>query len=370
MKIILTVVGTRPEAIKMAPVIGALRRSAGSVHALVCATGQHRQMLDQALGLFGIVPDFDLDVMRSGQDLSGLTARLLDGLDAVIVRSRPDWILAQGDTTTVLASALAAFHRRIRFGHVEAGLRTGDLDRPFPEEANRRVADMLATARFAPTERAARELRREGYPPSSIHMTGNTIVDALLDVSARPYDWSAGPLAGLPLDRRLVLLTTHRRESFGPPLERVCAAVRELATRFADQGIHIVCPVHLNPAVQSAIGDNLSGLPNVSLVEPLDYLSIVHLMKRCALILTDSGGIQEEAAVLRVPTLVLRSTTERREGVDAGLARLVGTDGAVIVREASRVLSGELFPELAQPGVSPYGDGLASGRIADVVLAG
>lgn len=368
MKCVLIVVGTRPEAIKMAPVIGELRRRAGSARTIVCATGQHREMLDQALGVFDIRPDFDLNVMTPGQDLSRLTASLLAGLDAVLVETKPDWTLAQGDTTTVLAAALASFHRRGRFGHVEAGLRTGDLDRPFPEEAYRRMADILAAARFAPTERACQALAAEGYPLESIHLTGNTIVDALREVSARPYAWDGGPLARVPRDRRLVLLTTHRRESLGGPLVEICAAVRELAKAFQGDGVHVVCPIHMNPSVRGPITDALSGLPNVSLTEPLDYLSMVHLLKRCELVLTDSGGLQEESAVLGVPVLVLRSLTERQEGVEAGLARLVGTDRGTIVREASRVLSGDARSWAGSAGPSPYGDGRAAERIVDVIL--
>ncbi len=368
MKTVLVVVGTRPEAIKMAPVIAAFRR-VPEVRTLVCATGQHREMLDQALSLFGIVPDFDLGAMTPGQGLSALTATLLTGLDDVLARSSPDWSLAQGDTTTVLATGLASFHRRVRFGHVEAGLRTGDLDRPFPEEAYRRLVDTIASAHFAPTERSRRALLAEGHPESSVLLTGNTIVDALNEISSRPYDGSIGPLASLPEGRRLVLLTTHRRESFGRPLAEVCEAIRDLATHFEDAGVHFVCPIHLNPQVRGPVSTALSGLPNVTLVDPLDYHSIVHLMKRCDLILTDSGGIQEEAAVLRVPVLVLRTVTERQEGVEAGLAKLVGTDRSVIVDEATRILRGDPALSSVIAGPNPYGDGLASERIVAHVVA-
>jgi UDP-N-acetylglucosamine 2-epimerase len=367
LKTVLVVVGTRPEAIKLAPVIAALRREP-DVRTLVCASGQHREMLDQALSLFGIVPDFDLDAMTPGQGLSTLTATLLNGLDRILDETRPDWTLAQGDTTTVLATGLASFHRRVAFGHVEAGLRTGDLSRPFPEEAYRRLADTIASAHFAPTERSRRALLAEGHSESTVILTGNTIVDALEAISNRPYDWSVGPLSTLPTGHRMVLLTTHRRESFGQPLAEICEAIRELATTFGGEGVHFVCPIHLNPQVRGPVSDALSGLSNISLIEPLDYHSMVHLMKKCELILTDSGGIQEESAVLRIPVLVLRSVTERQEGIEAGLAKLVGTDRALIVAEASRVLRDEpeSSAEITRP--NPYGDGRASERIVEHLL--
>jgi UDP-N-acetylglucosamine 2-epimerase (non-hydrolysing) len=365
---VLSVLGTRPEAIKMAPVVGELRRHPGQIKPLVCSTGQHREMLDQALELFNIQPDYELAVMRPDQTLAHLTARLLEGLDEVAASCRPDWILAQGDTTTVLAAGIVAFYRGIRFGHVEAGLRTGDKRRPFPEEVNRRVADVVADAYFAPTERARQALLAEGCRDEDIHVTGNTVIDALLDIADRDYHWEQGPLAGLPRDRRLVLITAHRRESFGGPFRELCQAIAELAARFADDGVHFVYPVHLNPNVRRPVAELLSDAANVSLLEPLDYLSLVHLMKRATLILTDSGGIQEEAPSLRVPVLVMRETTERPEGVEAGVVRLVGTRRETIVAEAARLLTDAAAHRAMATGTNPYGDGLAAERLTRALL--
>ena len=292
---VLNVIGTRPEAIKMAPVVAELRKHPDDIRCLVCATGQHREMLDQVLDLFAIRPDFDLDVMQSNQSLSRLTAALLTALDGVVENIRPDWILAQGDTTTVAVAGPVAFYRDIRFGHVEAGLRTHDRRRPFPEEINRRIADLVADLYFAPTQRARDALLAEGVPEAGIRVTGNTVIDALLDVASREYDFRAGPLSGLPLHKRLVLITAHRRESFGQPFRELCEAIRELALAFEGDGVHFVYPVHLNPHVRRPVTEILSGVNAISLIEPLDYFSLVQLMKRSTLILTDSGGIQEEA---------------------------------------------------------------------------
>ncbi len=368
MLVVLNVIGTRPEAIKMAPVIRRLAHEPGRVRSLVAVTGQHRQLLDQVLPLFGIAPDFDLDVMRPDQGLAGLTAALLGGLDRVVDQARPDWILAQGDTTTVLAAALVAFYRGVRFGHVEAGLRTGDRRRPFPEEINRRVADLVADAYFAPTERARQTLRAEGVPDRDIVVTGNTVIDALHAVAALPYDPSAGPLAGLPTDRRIVLVTAHRRESFGAPLRQIALALRDLAAAFVDRGVHVVFPVHPNPQVRGPVFDTLAGLPNLSLVEPLDYQALVHLLGRSELVLTDSGGLQEEAPALGVPVLVLRDTTERPEGVEAGLLRLVGTDRDRIVAAATALLDRPAAARRPGPSASPFGDGQAADRIVRHLL--
>lgn len=365
---VLSVIGTRPEAIKMAPVVKALAGEPGRVRPLVCVTGQHRELLDGVLGLFGIAPDFDLDLMRPGQTLSELSARLLIGLDGVVREARPDWVLAQGDTTTVLAAALVSYYQGVRFGHVEAGLRTGDRRRPFPEEVNRRVADLVADAYFAPTERARRALLREGCPAPDVLVTGNTVVDALLDVAARPYDWGAGPLAGLPADRALILVTAHRRESFGGPFLEICRAVRDLAEVAEAEGAHVVFPVHPNPEVRRPVGEVLAGLDGVSLIEPLDYLAFVHLMKRSALILTDSGGVQEEAPGLGVPVLVLRDATERPEGVEAGAVLLVGTRRDRIAGEALRLLRDPGARRAMAEAAVPYGDGRAAGRIVAHLL--
>ncbi len=365
---VLTIIGTRPEAIKLAPVIRELDRRVDDVRSIVCVTAQHREMLDQILDVFSIRADYDLDLMRPDQDLTQLTANLLKGLSPVVNEVKPDWILAQGDTTTVLASALAAFYRKIPFGHVEAGLRTGDLDQPFPEELNRRVADSVARLLFAPTEQNRQILLREGVPNERILVTGNTVVDALLEISAQPEDLTSPPLCDLPDDHQLVLITAHRRESFGPHLREMCFAIRDLALRFRHAGVHFVYPVHPNPNVRQPVSEILSGMPNVSLIAPVDYKAMVQLMKRSMLILTDSGGIQEEAPSLGVPVLVMRQSTERPEGVEAGVVRLVGTDGASIVAAASYLIKNPHARAEMTSRVNPYGDGKAAGRIVAALL--
>ncbi len=364
---VLSVVGTRPEVIKMAPVVGALHRENRRVRSVLCSTGQHLELVDQALRIFGLCPDVSLRVMQPDQSLSQLTARLFDALDAVVRDVQPDWILAQGDTTSVMVSAMTGFYRRLPFAHVEAGLRTGDRRRPFPEEMNRVIADKLADLMFAPTEQARRNLLAEGAADSAIRVTGNTVVDALMAIASRDYDWSCGPLASLPPDRRIVLITAHRRESFGEALRLQCDAVRELADRFAAD-THFVWPVHPNPHVIEPVGARLGRVPNISLIDPLDYVSQVQLMRRAALILTDSGGIQEEAPTFGVPVLVLRDATERPEGIEAGVARLVGSNAARIVSEASRLLEDPVAHAAMATGVNPYGDGHAAGRIVDALL--
>ncbi len=365
---ILSVLGTRPEAIKMAPVIHELRKYPEDFHSVVCVTGQHRHMLDQVLELFDIQPDYDLDVMEPNQQLSKLTAGMLSGLSPLITEIEPDWILAQGDTTTVLAAALCAFYHKIKFGHVEAGLRTGDINNPYPEEMNRRIADNLSAVLFAPTEKSRLSLLFEGFPDERITVTGNTVIDALLKVADYPYNWSTGPMANLPREKSLVLVTAHRRESFGRPLHEMCLAVRDLALRFESEGVHFIYPVHLNPHVRETAGQVLSEITNVSLIEPLDYLSLVHLMKRSILILTDSGGIQEEAPSLGVPVLVMRETTERPEGVEAGVVKLVGTDRNRIVQETEYLLLNKAERTVMSRRVNPYGDGNAASRVVSALF--
>ena len=359
-KRILCVVGTRPEGIKMAPVIQALQREAWA-QVTVLATAQHRDLLDQVLRLFDIVPDADLDLMRADQDLAALTARLIPALDAKFAELQPDVVLAQGDTTTVMTAALVAFYRRIPFGHVEAGLRTHDLDNPFPEEMNRLVAGHLARWHFAPTARAQRNLLREGIPEEAIHVIGNTVIDALLQVAAR--EW---PL-DLPLDphKRLVLVTAHRRENFGEPFRAICRAIRALADRHPD--IEVVYPVHPNPNVQRVTRELLAGHPRIKLCAPLDYTAFVEAQKRAYLILTDSGGVQEEAPALGKPVLVLRTETERPEAIEAGVARLVGTSEERIVHEASLLLDDERAYRAMARGASPYGDGESAQRIVRIL---
>ena len=354
---VLLVMGTRPEAIKLAPVVARLRAEPQRFEAIVCATAQHREMLDQVLDVFDLTPDVDLDVMRPGQTPNEVAARVFAALDPLLEKQAPDWLIVQGDTTTAMCAAVAAFHRRVRVGHVEAGLRTGDLQRPFPEEMNRRVVDVVADAYFAPTLRAERALAAEGVPPVKIHRTGNTVVDALLTIARREGD--------APEDDT-VLVTAHRRESFGEPLARIVRAVGTLARRFpATRFLHVV---HPNPNVLAAVRAN-AHLANVELVEPLDYRELVRRLRRCRLVLTDSGGIQEEAPTFGKPVLVLREKTERPEGVEAGLAILVGTDEDRIVREASRLLSDPSARRRAADAANPYGDGRAAERIADA-LAG
>lgn len=367
---VLCVFGTRPEAIKMAPVVLALRADPRFAPR-VCVTAQHREMLDQVLALFGIAPDFDLDVMRPGQDLAEVTALVLRGLQPVLEAARPDVVLVHGDTATTLAASLASYYRRVPVGHVEAGLRTGDLYAPWPEEANRRIAGVLARLHFAPTGRARDNLLAEGAPADAVHVTGNTVIDALLDVAGRierdpglraTLDAGFGFLAP---DRRILLVTGHRRESFGAGFERICRAIAEIARR--RPGLDVVYPVHLNPNVQEPVRRILSGIPNVHLIAPLDYLPFVRLMTRAHLILTDSGGVQEEAPSLGKPVLVMRDTTERPEAVAAGTVRLVGTDPAVILEALETLLDDDSAYERMRFAHNPYGDGQACPRILDAL---
>ena len=360
---VLVVLGTRPEATKLAPVISELRRHP-DVTTRVCVTGQHREMVQPILELFDVRPDINLALMTPDQRLSSLTAAALAGVEDVIDSTVPDWVVVQGDTTSAMAASLAAFYRKVPLAHVEAGLRTHDLGHPFPEEGNRKITDALATLHFPPTELARRNLLREGVDPRSIHVTGNTVIDALLTVAGLPED-AGGPLAGLPTNRRLVLLTAHRRESFGPGLRDVFQAVREIADALPD--VHFVYPVHLNPSVQEPARAILGGHERISLIPPLDYVSLVHLIRRATLILTDSGGIQEEAPAFGKPVLVLRGVTERPEAVDAGCARMVGTDRAVIVRAAVELLTDRIAYQRMAHVANPFGDGHASERIVQAL---
>lgn len=361
--------GTRPEAIKMAPVVDALRATPG-IDVVVSVTAQHREMLDQVLDLFGIQPDEDLDIMQPGQQLPDLFGRILAGMTRVLQSHRPDLVLVHGDTSTTFATALAAFYARVAVGHVEAGLRTGDLQAPWPEEANRRLTAPLAALHFAPTERSARNLLDEGTPGEAIHVTGNTVIDALLAVVGkidRSPDLRATLDARFPfLDpaKRLVLVTGHRRENFGDGFEQICQALADLAGR---GDVQVVYPVHLNPNVQEPVRRILGNQAGVVLLEPLDYLPFVHLMSRSHLILTDSGGVQEEAPSLGKPVLVMRDTTERPEAVEAGTVRLVGTNRATIVAEATRLLDDADAYQAMSRAHNPYGDGTASARIAAII---
>ncbi len=356
---ILCAVGTRPEAIKMAPVILALKKNP-DIECRVLATAQHRSLLDQVLRIFDIKPDIDLDIMRPNQALTTLTARLLLNLDDVLLAEKPDAVLAQGDTTTVMTVALACFYRKIPFGHVEAGLRTGDMANPFPEEMNRVVTGRLTKWHFAPTESARRNLLKEGIA-DNIFVTGNTVIDALLSVAERD--------ASLPfvLDpaRRLILVTAHRRENFGEPFREICRAILALVERNED--VQVLYPVHPNPNVYNMASEVLGNHPRITLCEPLDYLSFVAAMKHAYLILSDSGGIQEEAPALGKPVLVLRRETERFEAAQEGVVRLVGPDFEEITAVTQHLLDDEMAYKKMARGVSPYGDGKAAGRIAAVL---
>lgn len=364
---ILSVFGTRPEAVKMAPVVRQLAATPG-VEARVCVTAQHRQMLDQVLDLFDIQPNYDLNLMRDGQTLPQLSADIFTHLDPVLSDFQPDWVLAQGDTTTVAITSLLSYYRRIKFGHVEAGLRTHDKWAPFPEEVNRRIAGVVADLHFAPTDWSKNNLMREGVDEGIIKVTGNTVIDALQFVAKQDEPNEVKELLaklGITHERNLILVTAHRRENFGEPMENICRALIDLAKR---GDIEIVYPVHLNPNVQEPVNRLLKDVKHITLLPPLDYLPLVHLMKHARIILTDSGGIQEEAPAFGIPTLVLRDVTERPEGVAAGTLKLVGTDTAKITSEAKRLLDDpSAFQAMAQA-ANPYGDGHAAEKIIAALL--
>lgn len=358
-KRVLCLVGTRPECIKMAPVIKALRQSDWA-DAVVVSTGQHRELVSQILGIFAIAIDHDLDVMQPDQSLAGLSSRIFVKLDPLLVDAPYDLMLVQGDTTSVMVAALAAFYRQIPVGHVEAGLRTHDLMRPFPEELNRRVAGLVSNLHFAPTLSSSNNLLREHVDPSTIHITGNTVIDALLDVAARdlPCAYPSSP------DRKLILVTAHRRENFGAPLLEICDAIRDLQNRYPE--LEFVYPVHPNPNVREPVYATLGNLDRVHLIPPADYEVLVALMRNAFAILTDSGGIQEEAPALGKPVLVLRDETERPEAVDAGVARLVGPHRERIVAAIEQLMTDDAEYARMARGGSPYGDGQAAGRIVEI----
>ncbi|MBV5307698.1 MAG: UDP-N-acetylglucosamine 2-epimerase (non-hydrolyzing) [Desulfobulbaceae bacterium] len=386
MKTVLSIFGTRPEAIKMAPVVKMLESRPEQFRSLVCVTAQHRQMLDQVLNLFAIRPDHDLDIMKPGQDLFDVTCNVLQGLRPVLEKEKPDIVLVHGDTTTTMAAALAAYYCRVPVGHVEAGLRTHNKFAPFPEEINRTVTGDLADLHFAPTEAARQNLLAEGVPATAVAVTGNTVIDALFmvremmkrdgldheiegDLLSRYPTLApvfAKPAAG-KAGRRLILVTGHRRENFGDGFENICHALSDIAARYSD--VDILYPVHLNPNVQEPVKRILGqgDIKNIHLIEPVDYLPFVHLMNLSYLIITDSGGVQEEAPSLGKPVLVMRDTTERPEAVTAGTVKLVGTDRNAIVTEAARLLDDRDAYHAVTMAHNPYGDGLAAGRIADVL---
>ena len=365
---ILTIFGTRPEAIKMAPVVKALADQSDIV-SRICVTAQHRHMLDQVLALFGIAPDYDLNLMKAGQDLYDITAGVLIGLRPVLREFQPDLVLVHGDTSTTLGASLAAYYEQIPAAHVEAGLRTGNIYSPWPEEINRKVAGAVCALHFAPTERARANLLAENVADEAVFVTGNTVIDALHAVvdkiaadqeTCRRFD----DLFALDSRRRLILVTGHRRESFGGGFDRICQALARLAER---DDVEIVYPVHLNPNVKGPVESRLGNAANIKLIEPQDYLPFVYLMSRADIILTDSGGVQEEAPSLGKPVLVMRDTTERPEAVDAGTVRLVGTDTARIVGEVTRLLDDQQAYEAMSEAHNPYGDGKASGRIVAAI---
>ncbi|MBS6035030.1 MAG: UDP-N-acetylglucosamine 2-epimerase (non-hydrolyzing) [Pantoea sp.] len=363
---VLTVFGTRPEAIKMAPLVQALAQDP-AFESRLCVTAQHREMLDQVLRLFQLQPDYDLNIMRPEQGLTEITCRILEGMKTVLLDFRPDIVLVHGDTTTTLAASLAAFYQQIPVGHVEAGLRTGDLASPWPEEGNRKLTGHLARLHFTPTSRSRQNLLQENLPDTRIVVTGNTVIDALLWVRDRVLDdcnlnaQLAARYPFLDASKKLVLVTGHRRESFGDGFERICSALAQIARQHPEA--QIVYPVHLNPNVSEPVNRILSGVENIILIEPQEYLPFVWLMNRAWLILTDSGGIQEEAPSLGKPVLVMRDTTERPEAVDAGTVKLVGTDIDRIVAEVSTLLTDDNAWQAMSHAHNPYGDGKACGRI-------
>ncbi len=367
---VLTVFGTRPEAIKLFPLVHVLDADP-RFDGRVCVSGQHRGMLDQVLEIASVEPDHDLDLMRSNQTLDALTANLLTGIGTVLDAEKPDWVVVQGDTATAMAGALAAYYRKIPVAHVEAGLRSGNIEHPWPEEVNRKIIGTIAALHLAPTETAADALRRENVDPTTIHVTGNTVIDALHWVTAkiaREPALAAG-LADLEerfSGKRIVGLTTHRRENFGGGMEAIASAVRRLATR---DDVAVIFPVHLNPNVRAVMNDALAGLDNVALIEPLDYPHFARLIDISTLMLSDSGGVQEEAPALGKPVLVMRETTERPEGVQAGTARLVGTDADRIVQEANRLLDDPEAYEAMAKAHNPFGDGKATQRIVELLAA-
>ncbi len=368
MRTLMIVFGTRPEVIKLAPLIRELGRHPDRIGLRTVLTGQHREMVAPLLRLFDLTPDHDLGLMVEGQALEHITTAVLTRFTDIVRRDRPDWVVVQGDTTTAMAAALSAFYRRIPVAHVEAGLRTRDLSQPFPEEANRVIVDLLSAVCFAHSEGARRNLLREGVPDERIRVTGNTVIDAVLEVAARPLSTSMPDVRRVLADpRKLVLVTAHRRENHGAPLADICGALADLAARYRDRAVFLY-PVHLNPAVRGPVADRLAGIENIVLTPPLEYEIVAHLIKRAHFVMTDSGGLQEEAPAFGKPVLVLRNVTERPEVVEAGTARLVGTDRVAIVTAATELMDDPSAYHRMASVASPYGDGTASRRIAEFFL--
>ena len=364
MRKVMVVSGTRPEAIKLAPVVHSLE-SSHNLETIVVATGQHRSMLDQVNHLFGIEPAYDLDILRDRPNLAGITAAVVEGLGPILDKEQPDLLVVEGDTTTVFAAALAAFYAKIPVAHVEAGLRTGDRYNPYPEEMNRRLTTNLTSLHLAPTPISRANLLAEGVDPETVHITGNTVIDALLDVTGRNLPASDPLLAGVTAESRVVLITSHRRENWGEPMENIGRAIARLSV--ASPASTFVLPAHLNPTVRDALLPPLHGLGNVIVTDPVDYVDMAYLLNASTLVITDSGGVQEEAPSLGKPVLVLRETTERPEAVDAGTVRLIGTDEDTIVAEATRLLTDRHAYSAMARAVNPYGDGLAAERIRGAV---
>lgn len=363
---VMTVFGTRPEGIKMAPIIKEMEKRE-DIDSVICITAQHRDMLDQVLDIFEIVPHYDLNIFEPGQSLTKITTRALEGLEQVIIKERPDVLLVQGDTTTVFAGALAAFYQKVKIGHVEAGLRSGNIMSPYPEEANRMLTGIMTEYHFAPTERNRENLIRENYPESKIFITGNTVIDALKYVISEDYHFESKLLNNLDYEnKRIILLTSHRRENIGKPMENIFTAIGDMVDKYSD--VEVVFPVHLNPKVRDIANRILGDNPKVHLIEPLDYEPFTNLMSRVHLVVTDSGGLQEEAPTLGKPVLVVRKETERPEGVEVGTAKLVGTKYEDIYENLELLLSNRDEYEKMAKAVNPYGDGKASKRIVDIIV--
>lgn len=363
---VMTVFGTRPEAIKMAPVVLELQKHADRIQTIVAVTAQHRQMLDQVLDLFQITPDYDLDIMSQGQTLYDITTKSLMGLKDVLAKEKPDLVLVHGDTTTTFAGALASYYQQVPVGHVEAGLRTGNIYSPFPEEMNRKLTGAIAAIHFAPTATAKANLLKENVNPSHIYVTGNTVIDALMMTVAGDYDFG-DDLKDVDFhNHRVILLTTHRRENLGEPMRHIYKALRRIIEEIPDT--EIVFPVHRNPLVRKVVEEELAGVDRIHLIDPMEYEPFANLMSLSSLVLTDSGGIQEEAPSLGKPVLVLRNTTERPEAVEAGTVRLIGTDKDVVYAETKRLLTDQAAYDAMSNAVNPYGDGKASQRIVQAIL--
>lgn len=363
---VMTVFGTRPEAIKMAPVVLELQKHADRIQTIVAVTAQHRQMLDQVLDLFQITPDYDLDIMSQGQTLYDITTKSLMGLKDVLAKEKPDLVLVHGDTTTTFAGALASYYQQVPVGHVEAGLRTGDIYSPFPEEMNRKLTGAIAAIHFAPTATAKANLLKENVNPSHIYVTGNTVIDALMTTVTGDYDFGDDLKDVDFQNHRVILLTTHRRENLGEPMRHIYKALRRIIEEIPDT--EIVFPVHRNPLVRKVVEEELAGVDRIHLIDPMEYEPFANLMSLSSLVLTDSGGIQEEAPSLGKPVLVLRNTTERPEAVEAGTVRLIGTDKDVVYAETKRLLTDQAAYDAMSNAVNPYGDGKASQRIVQAIL--